>query len=135
MEHFLIIANGWKPLTHITKSSILNVAAVLDSPLLLLTIKLTYFATTHNVKSFHIRSFFWSVFSYIRTEYEDLIQYGVNLRIQNEWMKIRTRKNYVYGHFSRSEHSKFYFYASIIFTFYVYLFTCDEQMFHHYDNI
>ena len=33
MEHFVIIVNGWKPLTVITKSSILNVAAVLDPPL------------------------------------------------------------------------------------------------------
>ena len=29
MEHFVIIANGWKPLTIITKSSILDVAIVL----------------------------------------------------------------------------------------------------------
>ena len=33
MEHFVIIVNGWKPLTIITKSSILDVAAVLDSSL------------------------------------------------------------------------------------------------------
>ena len=33
MELFLIIVNGWKPLTIITKSSILNVAADLDPPL------------------------------------------------------------------------------------------------------
>ena len=33
MEHFVIIVNGWKPLTVITKSSILDVAAVLDPPL------------------------------------------------------------------------------------------------------
>ena len=30
MELFVIIVNGWKPLTIITKSSILDVAAVLD---------------------------------------------------------------------------------------------------------
>ena len=34
MEYFVIIVNGWKPLTIITKSSILNLVAVLD-PLLL----------------------------------------------------------------------------------------------------
>ena len=28
--------------------------------------------------------------------------YGVNLRIQSEYRKIQTRKNYVFGHFSRS---------------------------------
>ena len=33
MEYFVIIVNGWKPLTIITKSSILNVAAALDPPL------------------------------------------------------------------------------------------------------
>ena len=33
MEHFVIIVNGWKPLTIITKNSILDVAAVLDPPL------------------------------------------------------------------------------------------------------
>ena len=30
MEQFVIIVSGWKPLTIITKSSILDVAAVLD---------------------------------------------------------------------------------------------------------
>ena len=33
MEHFVIIVNGWKPLIIITKSSIVDVAAVLDPPL------------------------------------------------------------------------------------------------------
>ena len=33
MERFLIIVNGWKPLTIITKHSILEVATVLDPPL------------------------------------------------------------------------------------------------------
>ena len=32
MEHFVIIVNGWKPLTIITKRSILDIAAVLDPP-------------------------------------------------------------------------------------------------------
>ena len=35
MERFVIIVNGWSPLTIITNRSILNVAAVLDSPLML----------------------------------------------------------------------------------------------------
>ena len=34
MECFAIIVNGWKPLTIITKRSILDVAAVLDPPLI-----------------------------------------------------------------------------------------------------
>ena len=33
MEHFVIIVNGFQPLTIITKHSILDVAAALDSPL------------------------------------------------------------------------------------------------------
>ena len=33
MEHFVITVNPWKPLTIITKRSILDVAAVLDPPL------------------------------------------------------------------------------------------------------
>ena len=32
MEHFVIIVNGWKPLTVIAKCSILDVAVVLDPP-------------------------------------------------------------------------------------------------------
>ena len=32
--------------------------------------------------------------------------YGVNFRIQSEYMKIRTRKNSVFGHFSRSVRHK-----------------------------
>ena len=34
MEHFVIIVNGWKRLTIITKSSILDVAAALAPPLM-----------------------------------------------------------------------------------------------------
>ena len=33
MERFVIIVNAWKPLTIITKRSILDVAGVLDPPL------------------------------------------------------------------------------------------------------
>ena len=45
---------------------------------------------SHYVKSVPMRSFFWSVFSYIWTKYR----------------KIRTRKNSVFGHFSRIEYSQ-----------------------------
>ena len=34
MEHFVVTVNGWKPLTIIRKSSILDVAAVIDLPLI-----------------------------------------------------------------------------------------------------
>ena len=40
-----------------------------------------------------MRSFFWSVFSRIRPEYRDLL---VNLCIQSEYGKIRTRKTHSY---------------------------------------
>ena len=43
--------------------------------------------------------FFWSVFSCIRLNTEI---YGVNLGIQSEYRKIRTRKNSVFAHFARS---------------------------------
>ena len=36
MEHFVIIVNGWNPLTIITKCFISNVAAALDPPLIIL---------------------------------------------------------------------------------------------------
>ena len=34
MERFVIIVNGWKPLTIMTKRSILDVPAALDPPLI-----------------------------------------------------------------------------------------------------
>ena len=54
----------------------------------------------HCVKSVRIRRFsgpYFPVFG-LNTEI-----YGVNLRIQSEYRKIRTKKNSVFGHFSRSE--------------------------------
>ena len=50
----------------------------------------------HWVKSVQIRSYFWSVFSCVRTEYGDLRS---KVRIQENL----TRNNSVFGHFSRSE--------------------------------
>ena len=49
------------------------------------------------MKSVQIRSFFWSVFSNIRTAY------SVSFRIQSEYGKKRTRKNSVFGYISRSQ--------------------------------
>ena len=40
MERFVIIVNGWKPLTIITKHSILNVAAAVHPPLHMLYLHL-----------------------------------------------------------------------------------------------
>ena len=52
------------------------------------------------MKCVQIRSFFWSVFSRIRTEFGEILHislYSVRIR------EIRTRKNSVFEHFSRSE--------------------------------
>ena len=38
--------------------------------------------------------------------------YGINLRIQSEYMKIQTRNNSVFGHFSPSECQYLIFYLS-----------------------
>ena len=48
--------------------------------------------------SVQILSYFWSIFSFIQTEYRDL-----RSKIQSEYRKIRTRNNPVFRHFSRSE--------------------------------
>ena len=48
MERFMIIVNGWKPLTIITKHSILDVAAVLDPPLSLSSFGLIYICILEN---------------------------------------------------------------------------------------
>ena len=54
----------------------------------------------HCVKRVQIRSFFWSVFPAFRLNTEI---YGVGLRIQSKCGKTQTRKNSLFGHFSRSE--------------------------------
>ena len=50
MERFVIIVNGWKPLTIITKRSVLDVAAVLDR-LLNVADKSTDLSWRHNIGS------------------------------------------------------------------------------------
>ena len=47
----------------------------------------------HCVKIVQIRSFFWSPFSRIRTEYGEILK--------SEFEKMQTRKNSVFGQFSR----------------------------------
>ena len=53
----------------------------------------------HCVKSVQIQSFFWSVLPVFELNMEI---YSVNLRIQSECEKIRTRKNSASGRFSGS---------------------------------
>ena len=55
----------------------------------------------HWGKSVQIRSYFWFVFSFIWT---DLQIFPVNLQIQSEYRKIRTRNNSAFGCFLRSGH-------------------------------
>ena len=55
------------------------------------------------IRSVQIRSYFWSVFSCFGLNTEI---YFVDLHIQSEYRKIRTRNNSVFGHFSRSGGSK-----------------------------
>ena len=77
----------------------------------------------HCLKSVQIRSFFWCVFSCIRIEYRDLLRKSpysvriqedmdqeklrITLRIQSKYKIKLTRKNFIFGHFSRT------FYTSV----------------------
>ena len=63
------------------------------------------FCNSHCMKSVQIRSFFWSVFSHIRTEYgeiQSISRHSTSFRIQSECEKIWTRKNSIFVHLSRS---------------------------------
>ena len=62
MEHFVIIVNGWKPLTIITKSSIVDIAAVLDPPL-----------------SIHLFRLCWN--DHLVSYYSLIYRYGINTKI------------------------------------------------------
>ena len=57
----------------------------------------------HCVKSVQIQSYFWSVFSRIRTEYGEILRISpYSVQMPGEYGKIRTRNNSVFGHFSCS---------------------------------
>ena len=60
MEHFVTIVNGWKPLTIITKSFVLVVAAVVDPPLKTFICSLPP-ETSEDV----ITSYIWDIMVYI----------------------------------------------------------------------
>ena len=78
--------------------------------LLTLTVFFEKLVLIHYVKSVQIRSYFWSVFSFVRTEYGI---YGVSHRIQSEYKKIGTRNNCVFGQFSSSDCFRKYFIEKI----------------------
>ena len=50
--------------------------------------------------------------------------YGVSLRIQSEYSKIRTRKNSIFGHFSRSGNLNESIYSKSIWLLNIYLLHC-----------
>ena len=57
-----------------------------------------FFSTSHYVKSVQIRSFSWSVFPCIRTEYGDLLRKSpYSVRIQEN----TDQKNSVFGHLTQ----------------------------------
>ena len=72
MERFVIIVNGFQPLTIIAKPSILDVVAALDPPLIILEESFGFQLNVsfgvllpvfeHCVKIVQIRNFFWSAF-------------------------------------------------------------------------
>ena len=55
MERFVIIVNGWKPLTIITKRSILDVAAVLDPPLVLYVNVRNVICSANQLTGFYVK--------------------------------------------------------------------------------
>ena len=65
------------------------------------------FNRKHCVKSVQIRSYFWSMFSLMWSEYGEILRiHFVSLRIHAKCGKIRTRNNSAFGHFSPSERIK-----------------------------
>ena len=95
MEQFVIIVNGWKPLTIILKHSILDVAAFLD-PSLLITFSRTTFALiqirrlSYCVKSVRIPSYSGLHFlGYLSVFSQNAGKYGKNA----------DQNNSKYGHF------------------------------------
>ena len=103
MEHFVIIVNGWKPLTITTKHSILDAAAALDPPLgiLLNSAAFSFLKChlvpiirlvlknhiTHYIKSVRIRSYSGSTFPAFGLNKG---RYSVSLRIRSECGEIRS---------------------------------------------
>ena len=54
MECFVIIVNGWKPLTIITKRSILDVAGVLDPPLSIFLLQYSFCGGIEHLYPIHL---------------------------------------------------------------------------------
>ena len=62
--------------------------------------RMAVIAVKHCVKSVQIRSFFWSLFIRIRTEYGEILR--ISLYSARIWENT-DQKNLVFGHFSLSE--------------------------------
>ena len=54
MKRFVIIVNGWKPLTIITKHSILDVTAALDPPLVIIPLLPDPDTFVEELKRYHL---------------------------------------------------------------------------------
>ena len=70
---------------------LVNLRTALKARTLSLFMDMVLLLKVHYVKSVQIRSFFWSVFSGIRTEYEDLLRkspYSVRMRENTDHKKL-----------------------------------------------
>ena len=72
----MIIVNGWKPLTIITKRSILDVAAVLDPPLtFIIQLSTFYHGFQYNIVNPKKSSFHQTIFDEIDSKSESTSDY------------------------------------------------------------
>ena len=71
-----------------------------------------------DMELFLVRIFLYS--DWIRRDI--LYLYGVNIRIQSEYRRIRTRNNSVFGHFSRSETTGMKRFKNVLGSFYCFCF-------------
>ena len=101
----LIIQNFWFG-SNVTRTSSFNLLLKKENMINLILLGLlsviqVFFRLflVHYVKSAQVRRFFWSLFSHSRTEYGEIRSISpYSVRI---W-KMRTRKNSIFGHFSRN---------------------------------
>ena len=108
MELLAKIVNGWKPFTVFAKSSILDVWLGSEYTSAVKHLWWTFFVKialcAKKVSKYGVFSGpYFPVFGL------NMEIYGVILRIQSEYRKIRTRQNSVLGHFSCSECSCSFF--------------------------
>ena len=97
--HYSYLTTFFSDIGHMTCMSTTKTASILR----IMLISSIRCSTWHCVKSVQTRSYFWSIFSCIGTEYRKIrTRKTPNLRIRSEYRKMWTRNNSVFGHFSRS---------------------------------